>query len=190
MEQNAVGDLVLVEPEAFRALADPARLALFDAIRRIGPATTEELTPWVGDFAALGSHLAALEEQGFIEQDGGKWRTIGKGIVFEIPDDPAGQAAARELTNVMLLSYADVPRDWVADQAPRLSLEWARASGLFNARVRMTSDEVRDVQEKLRGAARTADHPRGREDAGRRHARAPPCVLPAGAAARRMTSPG
>jgi hypothetical protein len=149
VEQNAVGDLVVTEPAALRALADPARLALFDALRRAGPSTTEDLAGHVADAAGLDDHLAELERHGFVTHDDGRWRVVGKGIVFEIPEDSAAQAAARELTNVMLLAYVDVPRVWAEQQSPQLSLEWARASGLFNARVAMTSDELRELQVQL-----------------------------------------
>ena len=66
MELNAVGDLVVAEPEALRAIADPFRLALLDRLRRGGPATTAEL----GTEEALSSHLEELERLGFVTRDG------------------------------------------------------------------------------------------------------------------------
>ena len=60
-----------------------------------------------------------------------------------------GQAAARELARVMLLNEAERPRRWVETDEPRLRLEWARAAGMFNARVWLTVDELRVVQEEL-----------------------------------------
>ncbi len=144
---NAVGDLVLTDAAAMRALADPVRLALHDRLRRHGPATEVELQALAPNPEA---HLEELERVGLVTRDDdGRWSTIGKGFVFEIPDDPEGQAAARELTNVMLLSYVDLPRRWVADDEPRLALDWVRAAGLFNARVTLTPDELRSVQEDL-----------------------------------------
>jgi hypothetical protein len=143
VETNAVGDLVLDEPEAMRVLADPARLALHDRLRREGPATADELG------AAAQAQLEELRRVGLVTCETGRWAAVGRGIVFEIPDDPEGQAAARELANVMLLNYADLPRRWVEETEPRLGLAWARASGLFNARVMMTPDELRELQEGL-----------------------------------------
>jgi hypothetical protein len=86
---------------------------------------------------------------GFVERDGDRWSAVGRGIYFEIPIDPAGQAAARQLTKVMLLREADRPQRWVATDEPRLTVDWARAAGMFNARVRLTADELRAVQEDL-----------------------------------------
>jgi hypothetical protein len=74
---------------------------------------------------------------------------VARGFVFEIPDDPEGQAAARHLSNVMLLSYVDLPKRWVSEEEPRLELDQVRAAGLFNARVTVTSDELRGIQEGL-----------------------------------------
>jgi hypothetical protein len=50
-------------------------------------------------------------------------------------DEPEGQHAARELSNVMLAKYAALPTAWVREEEPKLELEWARAAGLFNARL-------------------------------------------------------
>lgn len=142
---NPVGDLVLSEPEAMRALADPARLALLDRLRRQGPSTAIEL----GDAATI-EDLRELEHFGLVERgDGDRWSAVAKGFVFEIPNDPEGEAAGRQLSKAMLLHYADLPRQWVADDEPELELEWVRAAGLLNARVEVTSEELRHLQEGL-----------------------------------------
>jgi hypothetical protein len=138
MELNAVGDLVVDTPEALQAIADPDRLALLDRVRRGEPLGGGD-TP----------HLEELERLGFVTRDGDHWSAVGSGIYFEIPEDPAGQAAARALTKVMLLREADRPNRWVEHDEPKLTVDWARASGMFNARVRLTADELRDVQEDL-----------------------------------------
>lgn len=148
---NAVGDLVLTEPRELRALADPLRLTLFDLVRRHGPATSAELAQLTDqDRASVDDHLPELESVGLVEQtDGGgevRWVSAVKGIYFEIPEDPEGQRAARDLSNVMLAKYAALPAEWVAEEEPKLELEWARAAGLFNARVDLTPDELQGIQ--------------------------------------------
>jgi Helix-turn-helix domain len=148
---NAVGDLELTDPAAMRALADPTRLAVFDRVRR-GPATVPTVAELVHEpEEVVQGHLAELERHRLVARDGDEWRAVARGFVFEIPEDPEGQAAARKLTAVMMLAYDDLPRRWVADTEPRLELEWARASGLFHARVTLTPDELRGVQEGLEG---------------------------------------
>jgi DNA-binding transcriptional ArsR family regulator len=140
---NEVGDLVLTDPRTLRALADPERLALFDRIRREGPDTAAEL-------AARDAQLEELAELGLVARnDDGRWQAIGKGFVFEVPEEADGQAAARQLSNTMMRSYVDLPERWIAEEEPRLELEWARAAGLFNARVQLTPDELEALQEGL-----------------------------------------
>jgi hypothetical protein len=56
---NAVGDLVLTDPAAMRALAEPGRLALLDRLRREGSVTAAEL-------CAHGPELEELERFGFV----------------------------------------------------------------------------------------------------------------------------
>jgi DNA-binding transcriptional ArsR family regulator len=150
---NEVGDLVLTDPQAMRALADPSRLALLDRLRREGPATVDELSaPTEGARSATRDHLQELEKFGFVthgDAEDRRWHAVAKGFVFEIPDDPEGQAAARQLSATMFSSYVDLPRRWVEDEEPRLNLDWARAAGLFNARVKVTPDELRGIQEGL-----------------------------------------
>lgn len=150
-EVNPVGDLVLTDPQAMRALADPFRLALLDRLRREGPATAAELSSSPEtSVSSLEDHLRELERFGLVSHDeNDRWHAVAKGFVFEIPEDPEGQAAARELTNVMLLNYIDEPRRWVADDEPRLELDWIRAAGLLNARLAVTPDELRAIQEGI-----------------------------------------
>jgi predicted transcriptional regulator len=152
---NAVGDLVLTDAREFRALADPLRLTLFDTVRRQGPVTSAELAETTKQAGgSLDDHLHALEAIGLIESESDgrgdvRWTAGAEGIYFEIPEDPEGQHAARELGNVMLAKYATLPVAWIRDEEPRLALDWARAAGLFNARVALTTDELRRLQEEL-----------------------------------------
>jgi DNA-binding transcriptional ArsR family regulator len=156
-ELNAVGDIVLSDPRAMRALAHPSRLALHDALRRRGPSTVSELASLLDSPPrAVTDDLEALEEVQLVERarpdvgsEQATWAAIGKGIFFEIPEDAEGQSAARRLSNTMFLQYVDLPRRWASDDEPRLTLEWARAAGLLNARLLLTPDELRQVQQAL-----------------------------------------
>jgi DNA-binding transcriptional ArsR family regulator len=148
---NAVGDLVLTEVDELRALADPVRLDLFDLVRRDGPLTVEEACSRLGVTAdTASSHLRQLADAGLIDHEAtGGWSTEARGIYFEIPDEPATQRAARDLSNTMLVKYASLPSEWVRRVEPRLDMTWARAAGLFNARVELAPDELRRLQEDL-----------------------------------------
>jgi DNA-binding transcriptional ArsR family regulator len=152
---NAVGDLILTEPRELRALADPLRLTLFDLVRFHGPVTTTELARLTEqDRASVEGHLRELEsvrivEQAVADSSDVAWATSVKGISFEIPDERNAQQAARELSNIMLAKYAGLPTAWVREEEPLLELEWARAAGLFNARVDLTAEELRGIQVDL-----------------------------------------
>src|SRR4051794_31214161 len=106
---NAVGDVVLEDPRAMRALADPARVALHAALRRHGSATVDELAASLdANPRATRAHLEALEDVGLVERSGAAgetWGVVGKGVFLEIPEDAEGQGAARQLSNAMLLQY-------------------------------------------------------------------------------------
>jgi DNA-binding MarR family transcriptional regulator len=150
MQVNEVGDLVLTDPQAMRALAAPGAMALLDHLRRAGPATASELSPRLGETPPeIEERLQRLEPFGFVEREDDRWRAVGRGVYFEIPEDPDGQAAARALSNTMFLGVADLPRRWIDETEPGLGVGWVRAAGLFNARVRLTPDELRDLQEGL-----------------------------------------
>lgn len=151
-EINSVGDLVLTDPAAMRALTHPIRLALLDRLQREGPATTAELAAELEVPApSIREHLQELETFGLVEptDEDDFWSAVTKGLVFEIPDDPEGQAAARQLSNLMLLRSGDLPAQWAADHEPRLGAEWVRAAGLINSRVTLTPDELRGLQKSV-----------------------------------------
>jgi hypothetical protein len=93
--------------------------------------------------------LERLEPFGFVERTDDGWRAVGRGVFFEIPEDPEGQAAARALSNTMFLSVADLPRRWLDETESRLDVRWVRAAGLFNARLRVTPDELDGLQQGL-----------------------------------------
>jgi DNA-binding transcriptional ArsR family regulator len=149
---NSVGDLILTDPEAMRALAHPIRLALLDRLQLEGPATAAELADELEVTAPpIREHLQELETFGLVRQteEDDSWSAATKGLVFEIPDNPEGQEVARQLSNMMLLRSADLPGQWAAEDEPRLGPDWVRASGLINSRVTLTTDELRGLQEGL-----------------------------------------
>jgi hypothetical protein len=149
---NPVGDLILTDPEAMRALAHPIRLALLDRMQLKGPATAAELADELQATAPpIREHLQELATFGFVTrtEEDDSWSAVTKGLVFEIPDDPEGAEVARQLSNMMLLRSADLPGQWAAEDEPRLGPEWVRASGVINSRITLTPDEVLGLQEGL-----------------------------------------
>ena len=151
---NAVGDIVVSDPHALRALADPVTLRLFDLVRRRGPATASELARAIGeDDESVRVRLTAMETANLIDvdhYDHDRWSTPAAGIYFEIPEKGEdAQMAARALSNVMFSEASELPTRWIEDAEQHLTLEWARAAGLFNARIELTPDELRQVQDAI-----------------------------------------
>jgi hypothetical protein len=49
----------------------------------------------------------------------------------------------------MLARYGSLPAEWVRSVEPLLDVTWARATGLFNARIELAPDELRHIQAEL-----------------------------------------
>ena len=98
-EVNEYGDIVLTDAGPLRAMADPGRLELFDELGRHGPLTAAELADRLGaDPTETLDALRDLAGHGLVIGTGETWTTAGKGIFFEIPDEPQAAAAARALS--------------------------------------------------------------------------------------------
>ena len=147
---NSVGDLVLTEPRALLALASPSRLRIFDQLKRDGLVSAAALSATLAeDESSVRAALEEFAECGLASEEDGDWRAAGSGFVFEIPEDPEGQAAGRRLAKAALLYHVDRPRQWLEDDEPRLALEWLRAAGVFHSRIALTPEELRDLQAGL-----------------------------------------
>ena len=114
----------LKDPQAFRVLAHPLRLTLFERLAILGSATASQLAEHVDESPANCSfHLRVLAKHGYIERiastDGRErpWRVVDVTQSWE-PDQPAETAAAREAFEDALLEW-DTVRRRQARRAPR-----------------------------------------------------------------------
>jgi hypothetical protein len=139
---NEVDDAVL-DAAAMRTLAQGDRFHLLERLRRAGPGEAAELA------ANHPEDITALAEVGLIEQRQGRWSAVGRGLYFEVPDDPTDLPAARALLAIWMLSMQDVPQRWAAEHQPHLEAEWLRACGLLNAGMVMTPAELEALQADL-----------------------------------------
>jgi len=147
---NPYGDVELTEPQAMRALAHPARLAILSHLQRHGPATATELSEHVGVSPSVASwHLRHLAGFGLVRDaevggDGRKryWEATARGVRFEFSDDPEGRAAGQVLSRTMMRAAAGLPEQWMAEVEPRLEPGWHREAGLANTRIRVTAQEL------------------------------------------------
>ena len=154
---NPYGDLELTDPRAMRALSHPVRLAILHRLQGDGPATATELSTHVGASPSVTSwhlrHLAAfgLVRDSDVGDDGRKryWEATARGFRFEFTDDEEGAAASRVLSRAMFDQSADVPRRWMAEVEPHLEPEWRREAGMSHTRVRLTAEELREVNAEI-----------------------------------------
>ncbi|AGZ46621.1 ArsR/SmtB family transcription factor [Actinoplanes friuliensis] len=150
---NPFGDLQVTDPQAMRALAHPVRLAILSFLQRNGPATATVLSPHVGATPSVTSwHLRHLAGFGLVtdadpdEVPGDRrqrwWKAKARGFSVSAGEDPESTAAARVLGNQLAAVAQQQVSDWVTDVAPGLPGEWARASGISNTSVPLTSEEL------------------------------------------------
>jgi hypothetical protein len=140
---NELGDLEIRDPEAMLALADPARLEIFESLQRHGPAAADRFGPDAED------HLRHLASFGLIVETEEGWRTAARGIQFQPGDDAESQAAYRALANEMMRRADDLPGRWLADHEHRLEPEWRRVSGMSGARTLLTREEAEALDLKM-----------------------------------------
>jgi len=148
--KNPHGDLVLTDPAVIRLVAEPERYAVLSHLQRHGGATADALARDLGlEEPAVEEHLNVLAEHQLVRPMGGAWKALGVGLLVELPDDAEGQEAARLLTTRMFVEAAGLPTPWWTDDEPRLPSDWRQVAGLINARLWMTTDEVRVLNDRI-----------------------------------------
>jgi DNA-binding Lrp family transcriptional regulator len=148
----------LTDAATMRALAHPARIALWQHLMLEGPATATECAPYAGlSPSACSYHLRQLGRYGFIEQDqavaaNGRerpWRVIVTTTRVDDLDDPVAAMAARLLDNTIEERWQEVRRRYEAtkDEYPR---EWRQAAGSDWTILYLTPDELDTLREQIR----------------------------------------
>ena len=173
---NPYGDVELSEPQAMRALAHPARLAILGHLQRFGPSTATRLSPHVGATPSVVSwHLRHLATFGLVrdaasEGDGRErwWEAVGSGFRFVPPDDPADverETAYRALTDQMVARSVAQARRWLDEDEPRLPRRWRRLGGHANTRIEVTAAELEEIEQAIEGLLAPYVRRRDAEDA-------------------------
>lgn len=161
-EPNAVGipgkSIKLTDPETMRALAHPARIALWQHLILDGPATATECAP-VAELSpsACSYHLRQLARYGFVEQDqaaaaNGRerpWRAVVTSTTVEDLDDPVALMAAR-LLDYTLEERWQVVRSRYESSKQDYPAQWRRALGSDRSVLYATADELAELREKIR----------------------------------------
>jgi DNA-binding transcriptional ArsR family regulator len=150
--------VTLTDPRMMRALAHPARIAIWQFLGLEGPATATECAR-VTDLSpsACSYHLRTLARYGFVEEDLASaadarqrpWRA--RVFAFTISDDPSVPPEAQLagwLLGESLRATADEVHERYLDRQTQYPGEWRAALGDIQGVLHVTTDEL--VALKLR----------------------------------------
>jgi predicted ArsR family transcriptional regulator len=148
----------LTDPETMRALAHPARIALWQHLLLEGPATATECAPVAAlSPSACSYHLRQLARYGFVEQDqaaaaNGRerpWRAVVSSTTIEDLDDPVAEIAARLLSSSLDEHWREARRRYLANEED-YPADWRRAAGADQTVLYVTADELTRLREQIR----------------------------------------
>jgi len=141
-----------------RALAHPARIALWQHLLLEGPATATECAPIAGlSPSACSYHLRQLARYGFVEQDqqaavNGRerpWRAVVTSTTIEDLEDPVAVMAAR-LLEYTLDEHSQEARRRFTAREEEYPAEWRQAAGGDRTVLYLTAAELGELREQIR----------------------------------------
>ena len=149
----------LTDPKMMRALAHPARIAIWSHIALRGSITATECAEVAGlSPSACSYHLRTLAKYGFVEEDrtsaaDGRerpWRARLLAFTLEDrPDSSAGERVASRLLVENLRASAEEVRARYLDRLYEYPENWQRASGETFSVAHVTPDELDELRTKV-----------------------------------------
>jgi DNA-binding transcriptional ArsR family regulator len=149
----------LTDPKMMRALAHPARIAIWSHIALRGSITATECAEVAGlSPSACSYHLRTLAKYGFIEEDRASaadgrerpWRA--RLIAFTLedrPDSSAGERVASRLLVENLRASSEEIRARYLDRQSEYPADWRSASGESFSVAHVTPDELDELRAKV-----------------------------------------
>ena len=150
----------LTDPRMMRALAHPARIAIWSHIGLRGSATATECAEVAGlSPSACSYHLRTLARYGFIEEDRASaadgrerpWRA--RMLAFTMEEDP-GEPAAVHLASRLLVenmrAAAEEIRARYLDRKSEYPADWQAASGELFSVAHVTPEELNQLRAQVR----------------------------------------
>jgi DNA-binding transcriptional ArsR family regulator len=149
----------LTDPKMMRALAHPARIAIWTHIGLHGSATATECAEVAGlSPSACSYHLRALARYGFVEEDRASaadgrerpWRA--RLISFNMEDGPDATAAGRVASRVLvenLRADAEETRARYLDRKSEYPADWQAAAGEMFSGAFVTAEELEELRAKV-----------------------------------------
>lgn len=151
--------LRLTDPRMMRALAHPARIAIWQFLGLEGPATATECAAVAGlSPSACSYHLRTLARYGFVEEDlasaaDGRerpWRV--RVVSFSVPEGPETTPALRDagrLLNESVHASAEELRESYRDRESEYPARWRSALGTSYDVLHATPEELETLQRRL-----------------------------------------
>jgi DNA-binding transcriptional ArsR family regulator len=149
----------LTDPKMMRALAHPARIAIWMHIGLRGSATATECAEVAGlSPSACSYHLRALARYGFVEEDrtaaaDGRerpWRARLLAFTMEDrPDTPAAGRVASRLLAENIRADAEETRARYLDRKSEYPADWQAASGEMLSIAHVTPEELNELRAKV-----------------------------------------
>ena len=149
----------LTDPKMMRALAHPARIAIWSHIGLRGSVTATECAEVAGlSPSACSYHLRTLAKYGFIEEDraaaaNGRerpWRARLLAFTLEDrPDSSAGERVASRLLVENLRASSEEIRTRYLDRQSEYPADWRAASGETFSAAHVTPDELNELRTKV-----------------------------------------
>ena len=149
----------LTDPKMMRALAHPARIAIWTHIAMRGSATATECAEVAGlSPSACSYHLRTLARYGFVEEDraaaaNGRerpWRARLLAFTMEDrPDEPAAGRVASRLLVENFRAAAEELRVRYVDRKSEYPADWQAAAGEMFSVAHVTPDELQELRAKV-----------------------------------------
>ena len=149
----------LTDPKMMRALAHPARIAMWTHIAMRGPTTATECAEVAGlSPSACSYHLRTLARYGFIEEDRASaadgrerpWRARLLAFTMEDrPDTPAAGRLAGRLLVENLRDAAEEIRARYLDRKSEYPADWQVAAGEMFSVAYVTPEEMQELRAKV-----------------------------------------
>ena len=149
----------LTDPKMMRALAHPARIAIWTHIAMRGPTTATECAEVAGlSPSACSYHLRTLARYGFIEEDRAAatdgrerpWRARLLAFTMEdTPDTPAAGRVASRLLVENIRASAEETRVRYVDRKSEYPADWQAAAGELFSVAHVTAEELQELRAKV-----------------------------------------
>jgi predicted ArsR family transcriptional regulator len=151
--------LRLTDPRMMRALAHPARIAIWQFLGLEGPATATECAEVAGlSPSACSYHLRTLAQYGFVEEDlasaaDGRqrpWRA--RVVAFSVPEGEEASPALRDagrLLHESVHASAEELRESYRDRESEYPAPWRAALGTSYDVLHATPEELTTLQQRL-----------------------------------------